>query len=451
MTRFKQISMICFVATAMYLWSCEDNKSDNFGKIPFDPSKPVRIDSFEPDSGGLATKVFITGSNFGTDLSKIKVYYTAKASDESTVTMRAPVVGSDGEHLYVITPKMSNLRGCTISVVVNKDSTSTELINKKFMYRTMYVIRTIAGRKGTTEFKPGTLATAEFQYPSTITMDTEGNLFVSHWRVPYSFLRINEEENIVEALEIGSTTNTMYAFGAPTCDSKGVVSAISDNARTFFTFDPMEAWSPRQRAILSAGPGGTPFEFSTAHSLAAHPITGDLYTRMFSNGHLVKVDPVTREGTKVSDTTPSSDSYLVFDPVNPNILYIAYHHLHCIGKFDLATKEHTIFAGRSGSSGWQDGPIGDARFNTPNQLIVAPNGNLYVADRGNHCIRMITLDGQGGGIVSTIIGKGGVAGYQDGNPDDALFNNPRGVAVAPNGDIYITDYENNVVRKLTIE
>src|SRR5690606_1798728 len=117
----------------------------------------------------------------------------------------------------------------------------------------------------------------------------------------------------------------------------------------------------------------------------------------------------------------------------------------------LETQEHTIFAGRNGEAGWNDGPLSEARVNTPNQLIVAPNGNLYLADRGNHCIRMITFDENGEGIVSTVIGKGGVAGYQDGNPEDALFNQPRGVAVTPDGNIYITDLGNTVVRKSTIE
>ena len=115
----------------------------------------------------------------------------------------------------------------------------------------------------------------------------------------------------------------------------------------------------------------------------------------------------------------------MFDPVDPNILYIAYHSLHCIAKYDFRTKEHTVFAGRSGEAGWQDGPLSEARFNTPNQIIVAPNGSLYLADMGNHCIRMITLDGKGGGVVSTVIGKGGIAGYQDGNPEDALTDNGR--------------------------
>lgn len=432
------VSIICFVAAIMILWSCE-NKPDDFGKIPYDPSKPVRITGFRPDSGGLATKVFIFGSNFGSDPSKVKVYFGNSP---------APVVGSDGKNLYVLTPRQPG-RETELSVVVNNDSTTFK--EKKYLYRTMYVIRTIAGRKGTTEFKAGRLSEAEFHQPSTITMDTEGNLFISHWRVPFCFLRVNEEEDIVETLLPGSSTDATFALGTPTCDAKGVISAISDGGRIYFTFDPGEAWMPKQRSILPAGVGKTPFTFSTAHSLAAHPVTGELYTRYFESGHLIKVDPVTKEGELVFQTPTASDSYLVFDPVNPNILYIAYHHLHCIGKYDLVKKEHTIFAGRSGTSGWADGRVEDARFNQPNQLIVAPNGNLYVADRRNHCIRMITLDDEGGGMVSTIIGKGGVAGYQDGNPEDALFNEPRGVAVAPDGTIYITDLGNNVIRKLTVE
>lgn len=438
MRRQKQLSIICF-ALAIIFASCDSKKSNEFGREDYDPNKPVVITGFEPDSGGMATKVFITGSNFGSDVSKIKVYFNDK---------EAPVIGSDGKHIYTITPKQPG-RENTISVVVNGDSTA--FTKKQYLYRTMYVIQTITGKKGTSKFNGGgRLADAEFHQPSTITADTDGNLFISHWREPFCFIRINEEQDIVEAVLPGGTS-AMYALGAPTVDSEGVVSAIADGGRNFFTFDPLESWTPRYRSILPAGKDGVPFTFSTAHSLAAHPVTGELFTRYYGSGHLIRINPDTREGSLESETFPSSDSYLVFDPVDPNILYIAYHSLHCIAKYDFRTKEHTVFAGRSGEAGWQDGPLSEARFNTPNQIIVAPNGSLYLADMGNHCIRMITLDGKGGGVVSTVIGKGGIAGYQDGNPEDALFNQPRGVAVTPNGDIYITDRGNNVVRKLTIE
>ncbi len=438
MEREKQLSIICFVVAMSVFWSCENDKSNKFGREDYDPSKKVEVTGFEPDSGGMSTKVFISGSNFGSDISKIKVYFN---------DVPAPVIGSDGSNIYAITPRQPG-RENVISVVVNGDSTG--FTKKKFLYRTMYVIQTITGRKGTTQFKPGRLSEAEFHQPSTITADDQGNLFVSHWRVPFCFVRINEKEDIVEAVLPGGTS-AVYALGAPTIDANGLVSAIADGGRAFFTFDPVEAWVPRQRSILPAGENGIPFTFSTAHSLAAHPITGDLYTRYFASGHLIKIDPNTREGTLVAQTLTSSNSYVVFDPVNPNILYIAYSSLHCIGRYDLEKDELTIFAGRNGESGWQDGPLSEARFNNPNQLIVAPDGNLYLADMNNHCIRMITLDDNGGGIVSTVIGKGGVSGYQDGNPEDALFNQPRGVAVTPDGNIYITDQGNNVVRKLTIE
>ena len=422
----------------LIFWSCDNHKPDNFGRVPYDPKKPVRITGFEPDSGGLATKVFITGSNFGTDLSKIKVYFG---------NTPAPVIGSDGNHLYVFTPRQPGDH-TQISVVSHGDSTT--FTEKTFQYNIMYIIRTISGRRGTTEFKPGRLMEAEYHQPSTITVDQQGNLFMSHWRVPFCFVRINEEEDIVEAILPGSD-DTRWATGAPTVDADGVVSVINDNGRDYFTFDPLEAWTPRQRFILPAGPGKTPFTHSTAHSFAAHPETGELYTRYQLSGHLIKVDPFTREGQLVAELTTACDSYVVFDPRDPNILYIAYDNLHFISKFDLRTGVEVVFAGQRGSPGWVDGTLATSRFRNLNQMIVDHDGNLVVADMGNHCIRKITLDEFGGGIVTTIIGKGGVAGYQDGNPNDALFNQPRGVAIKADGTIYITDRGNNVVRKLTIE
>lgn len=150
MSKSKQLNIIYFVAAILIFWSCESNKADNFGREKYDPSKPVEITGFEPDSGGMATKVFITGNNFGSDISKIKVYFNDAP---------APVVGSDGKHIYTITPRQPG-RENIISVVVNDDSTT--FTKKKYLYRTMYVVKTICGRKGTTKFKGGRLSEASF-------------------------------------------------------------------------------------------------------------------------------------------------------------------------------------------------------------------------------------------------------------------------------------------------
>ena len=75
------------------------------------------------------------------------------------------------------------------------------------------------------------------------------------------------------------------------------------------------------------------------------------------------------------------------------------------------------------------------------------DGNMFVADYGNHCIRMISADN----IVTTVAGHPGVAGYKDGGPVESLFKNPWGVAVNEQGDIYIADWGNARIRKLVIE
>jgi len=435
---FINVRALCMIAVFLFFWSCESNESEKKG-IEYKEGVPVEIYDFEPEGGGLATKVFITGSNFGTDLSQIEVYFGDTP---------ATVVNSTGEYLYVYSPRQED--GIRDIRVVSHGKDAISKTDKKFKYAVNYVVRTFTGRKGTTEFKPGTLATAEFQYPSTVTADMDGNVFVAHWRVPYNLIRINEEEDVVEAIIEGSN-DAYWAMGAPTVDSEGVVSAISDGGGVYFTCNPIEGWQLRVRNIdpdpLS------PYARSTAHALAAHPVTGNLYTRYYTSGDIVVVDKETRLGRLEAKSITTSDSYLVFDPKNPNLLYIAYDGAECIGVYNLETKEHSIFAGMERVGGWQDGSLTDARFSRPSQLIVAPNGNLYVADRGNHCIREIILptEDNPNGMVRTIIGKPGVAGYQDGNPDDALFNEPRGVAVLPDGTIYISEWGNNVVRKISRE
>ena len=97
-----------------------------------------------------------------------------------------------------------------------------------------------------------------------------------------------------------------------------------------------------------------------------------------------------------------------------------------------------------GSEGFADGAGTSASFNTPSALALGPDGNLYVADTGNNCIRKITPDG----TVSTVAGNG-TAGYVDGPAATAEFNGPIGLAVSSSGDIYVADTYNDVIRMIT--
>ena len=70
-----------------------------------------------------------------------------------------------------------------------------------------------------------------------------------------------------------------------------------------------------------------------------------------------------------------------------------------------------------------------------------------MADRGNHCIRKITA----AGVVSTIAGVPTLSGFLDGGPGTARFNQPYGLAMDAQGNIYVSDYLNYSIRKLTLE
>lgn len=94
-----------------------------------------------------------------------------------------------------------------------------------------------------------------------------------------------------------------------------------------------------------------------------------------------------------------------------------------------------------------DGPASVATFSHPLGLALDSSTNLYVADTGNHVIRKITPDG----TVSTFAGMPGKRGYADGRSSEARFSSPSGLAVDSSNNLYVADYANNLIRRITTE
>ena len=97
-----------------------------------------------------------------------------------------------------------------------------------------------------------------------------------------------------------------------------------------------------------------------------------------------------------------------------------------------------------GTIGYVDGPVANAKFYSPQSLVVDASGNIFVADLGNNMIRKISA----AGVVSTFAGSGN-AGYVDGTGTNASFNSPRGLALDAQGNLYVADRGNNLIRKVT--
>ncbi|WP_288882447.1 RHS repeat-associated core domain-containing protein [Pedobacter panaciterrae] len=103
----------------------------------------------------------------------------------------------------------------------------------------------------------------------------------------------------------------------------------------------------------------------------------------------------------------------------------------------------TVLAG-AGYAGYADGTGTSAVFQHPSALTVDASGNVYVSDQQNHRIRKITP----AGVVTTLAGSGS-ASFADGTGTAASFSSPIGLALDGSGNLYVADYSNNRIRKVT--
>ena len=111
----------------------------------------------------------------------------------------------------------------------------------------------------------------------------------------------------------------------------------------------------------------------------------------------------------------------------------------------------STLAGKAGicgsvpGTGSADGTGTSARFSFPTGVATDQVGNVYVADTQHCTIRKITA----AGVVTTLAGSAYVCGTADGNGPTANFDHPWGVATDSAGNVYVTDSYNSTIRKIT--
>ena len=172
---------------------------------------------------------------------------------------------------------------------------------------------------------------------------------------------------------------------------------------------------------------------------------GNFYVSDLGSNSIRRVSPLGTvstlaiiDGNPVGMAIDTSDNLYVADARNHRVLKIP------------PTGVVSTLAGSRGERGYVDGPATTARFSAPNGVAVDQAGNVYVSDgwygasSSYHRIRKITPSG----VVSTLAG-GTDAGFVDGAGADARFNAPGQMTVDSTGNVYVTDYGNTAIRKIT--
>ncbi len=318
-----------------------------------------------------------------------------------------------------------------------------------------FMINTIAGT-GTSggSGNGGSATDAQLDYPGQMTIDASGNIFVCDWN-NNAIRKINSS---------GIISTIVYCSSGP---SGVAVDATGNIYFSLFGSNQIFKQTISGLTTIIAGNGNVGYSGDGGPATSAQ-FTGPYGLAVDASGNVFVADKINNRIRKISTsgiiTSIAGNGIAGFggdgglaifaklnNPTGIDIdlsgnIYIADQNNHRIRKINSAGIITTIAGiGTAGYSG--DGGLAvTAKLDTPDEVTVDASGNIYIAEYMNDVIRKINTSG----IITTIAGTGTFGFSGDGGlATSAQLNGAYGLAVNPQGDIYITDSYNNRVRKLS--
>ena len=267
-------------------------------------------------------------------------------------------------------------------------------------------VTTIAGQVGVAGSADGQGANASFYYPSGITSDGQGNLYV-----------VDQNNFTIRKIDSNDTVTTI----AGQVGNAGSANGQGTNAT--FSYPT---------GITSDGQGNLYVTDQYNQTIRKIDSSNNVTTIAGNAGHRGRADG---QGTNATFYYPSG---ITSD--GQGNLYVADQHNDTIRKIDSNNNVTTI-AGHADFLGRANGQGTNATFYYPSGITRDGKGNLYVADSGNDTIRKIDTNLN----VTTLSGQAGVSGSADGQGTNATFDHPTGITVDSKGNFYLSDQ--NTIRQ----
>lgn len=287
------------------------------------------------------------------------------------------------------------------------------------LYVTEYISHTIrkitpdgmvslfAGTPGGTGTADGMGTAAQFCNPMGITADSGGNLYVT-----------DRSNHTIRKITPAGVVTTLAGSPGVSGTSDGAVGVAKFNA---------------PYAVAADTSGNVYVADSYNHTI--RKISGGVVTTLAGTPTV----PGSQDGTGIQAQfrTPIG---LVVDAAGN--LFVADYETHAIRK--ITGNVVTTVAGAYGMANSVDGIGTAAYFKHPNGIAIDSTGALFVSDQDSNLIRRIGT----GYVVTTIAGSSGQTGTADGIGANALFNSPRNLAVDPQGNLFVVDSGNQTIRML---
>lgn len=271
------------------------------------------------------------------------------------------------------------------------------------------VVSTFAGTSGVAGSNDGMGPSAQFRFPESISIDTAGSFYVAD-RGNHTIRKISP---------VGLVSTLAGAAG-----SAGAVNGPGGTAR--FN-SPSGVLAYGDGTLIVSDTGNNSLRLITPAGVVS-VLAGRLNVGGYINGAASAA-----RFFEPSGLTFTSTGIMVADSLN-----------HSIRKLNLVTYETSLLAGGGGNFGNVDGVGAGARFNYPNGVAVHSSGDIYLADTRGSSIRRISP----AGVVTRVAGLASGDAYVDGPTGVASLNYPFGLTVAPDRTIYFCENQLHTIRRV---